>query len=135
MSNVVKKKKYTKFPVVALPHEISNDEQYYKLLPTASELMTRHLSLTAEEGKLLVKLAKTIAAYEEKRFAFGREPVEPLRMLKFNMENHSHAAKDLWDVIGDKGTVSKILSGKRAISKAQAKRLGEFYHVSPALFI
>ena len=97
--------------------------------------MMRHLSLNCEEEKLLVKLAKLVSAYADKRFTYLKGPVAPLDMLKFNMENHNHTAKDLWNVIGDKGTVSKILSGKRAISKAQAKRLGEFYHLSPALFI
>jgi HTH-type transcriptional regulator/antitoxin HigA len=31
--------------------------------------------------------------------------------------------------------VSEALNGKRAISKAQAKALGEFFKVSPELFI
>jgi HTH-type transcriptional regulator/antitoxin HigA len=31
--------------------------------------------------------------------------------------------------------VSEILSGKREVSKEQAKNLGEFFHVSPALFL
>jgi HTH-type transcriptional regulator / antitoxin HigA len=135
MSSAVRKKKYTKLSVALLPREISTDEEYYRLLPMASELMTRHLSLTVEEEKLLIRLAKTLAAYEDKRFTFHKESVSPLEMLKFNMDNHNHTAKDLWNVIGDKGTVSKILSGKRAISKSMAKRLGEFYHLSPALFI
>jgi HTH-type transcriptional regulator / antitoxin HigA len=42
---------------------------------------------------------------------------------------------DLVKVIGSKGGVSEIVNGKRAISKSQAKALGEFFNVSPALFI
>ncbi|NJR75472.1 MAG: transcriptional regulator, partial [Scytonema sp. CRU_2_7] len=30
---------------------------------------------------------------------------------------------------------SEIINGKRGISKAQAKVLGEFFHISPRLFI
>jgi HTH-type transcriptional regulator / antitoxin HigA len=42
---------------------------------------------------------------------------------------------DLVDVIGSKGIVSEIVNGKREISKSQAKALGEFFNISPALFI
>jgi HTH-type transcriptional regulator/antitoxin HigA len=51
------------------------------------------------------------------------------------MEVRSLKQVDLVKVIGSKGVVSEILSGKRAISKLQAKELGAFFHVSPALFI
>jgi HTH-type transcriptional regulator / antitoxin HigA len=37
-------------------------------------------------------------------------------------------------VFGSQGIVSEVLSGKRSISKAQAKALGEFFKVSPTLF-
>jgi HTH-type transcriptional regulator / antitoxin HigA len=38
-------------------------------------------------------------------------------------------------VIGSKGVVSEVVNGKRAISKAQAKALGEFFNVNPGVFI
>jgi HTH-type transcriptional regulator / antitoxin HigA len=41
----------------------------------------------------------------------------------------------LWPVLGSKGRVFEILSGTRGVSKAQAKKLGAFFHVSPAAFI
>jgi len=42
---------------------------------------------------------------------------------------------DLVGVIGSKGVVSEVVNGKRAISKAQAKALGEFFKVNPSVFI
>jgi HTH-type transcriptional regulator/antitoxin HigA len=42
---------------------------------------------------------------------------------------------DLVPLVGSRGLVSEIVNGKRAISKAQAKVLGTFFNVSPALFI
>lgn len=129
------KKSYVESRVEKLPEVISSDKEYARIMNILRPLMMRHLYLNAEERKLLRKILKLVVKYEDTRFTMHKEPVSPLDMLKFNMENHGHTAKDLWDVIGDKGTVSKILSGKRAISKAQAKRLGEFYYLSPALFI
>ena len=51
------------------------------------------------------------------------------------MEASSTRQSDLVGVIGSSGVVSEIVNGKRAISKAQAKALGEYYKVSPSLFI
>ena len=55
-------------------------------------------------------------------------------MVAFLLEQRGLSSKDLWPVIGSKGRVSEILSGKRDISKEQAKTLAEFFHVRPDLF-
>ena len=51
------------------------------------------------------------------------------------MEARNLALKNLWKVFGSKGTASEVFHGKRSISKAQAKRLAAFFHVSVELFI
>jgi len=43
--------------------------------------------------------------------------------------------KDLWKTFGSKGITSEVFHGKRAISKAQARKLAQFFRVSPELFI
>jgi hypothetical protein len=43
--------------------------------------------------------------------------------------------KDIWPILGNKGAASEVLSGRRSISKAQAKRLAEFFNVPADLFI
>jgi HTH-type transcriptional regulator/antitoxin HigA len=43
--------------------------------------------------------------------------------------------KDLWPVFGSKGITSEVLRGKRGIGNEMARRLGEMFHVSPAVFI
>ena len=42
---------------------------------------------------------------------------------------------DLVGLLGSSGVVSEIVNGKRAMSKAQAKALGDRFKVSPSLFI
>jgi len=42
---------------------------------------------------------------------------------------------DVGQLLGSKGRVSEVINGKRAISKAQAKALADFFHVSAELFI
>jgi HTH-type transcriptional regulator/antitoxin HigA len=43
--------------------------------------------------------------------------------------------RHLVPILGSRRRVSEVINGKRAISKAQAKALGEFFKVSPDLFI
>ena len=43
--------------------------------------------------------------------------------------------KDLWKLFGSKGITSEVFHGKRSISKAQAKKLALFFHVTADLFI
>jgi plasmid maintenance system antidote protein VapI len=51
------------------------------------------------------------------------------------MEENDLSQADLLDVFGSRSRVSEAVSGKRAISKEQAKRLGDRFRVSPAAFI
>jgi HTH-type transcriptional regulator/antitoxin HigA len=56
-------------------------------------------------------------------------------MVAFLLEQRGLTPKDLWQVVGSKSRVSEILAGKREMTKEQAKRLAEFFHVSVGLFI
>jgi antitoxin component HigA of HigAB toxin-antitoxin module len=42
---------------------------------------------------------------------------------------------DLVGIIGSNGVVSEVVNGKRAISKAQTKALGDYFKISASLFI
>ena len=62
------------------------------------------------------------------------------RRLPLNWEAHTLSLRDRvlgssLGIIGSSGVVSEVVNGKRAISKAQAKALGDYFKVSPSLFI
>lgn len=59
----------------------------------------------------------------------------PLGALQYLMESNGLKAIELAPILDGRGRVSDILSGRRNISKEQAKRLAERFHVSPAVFI
>lgn len=61
--------------------------------------------------------------------------LSPHEILQHIMEASDTRQADLVGLIGSSGVVSEIVNGKRAISKAQAKVLGEQFKVSPSLFI
>ena len=74
-----------------------------------------------------------IEEYESKYYPDPE--VSPREVLLHFMEVRELKQADLVGVIGSKGVVSEVVNGKRAISKTQAKALGEFFNINPSLFI
>ena len=83
--------------------------------------------------ELLQILVRLIEEYESKNHPMGES--SPHLILQHLMDAREIKQSDLVGIIGSKGVVSEIFNGKRSISKAQAKALGDFFHVSPELFI
>jgi HTH-type transcriptional regulator / antitoxin HigA len=92
-----------------------------------------HRQRTPEEDALLELLIILIEKFEETSYPLPN--LEADRMLRHLMEARNMKQEELVGVIGSRGVVSEIVNGKRSISKAQAKVLGELFHVSPGLFI
>jgi HTH-type transcriptional regulator/antitoxin HigA len=59
----------------------------------------------------------------------------PRGILRELMAARAVTPSELSNVIGSKSHVSEVLSGKREISNAQAKKLATFFDVSVELFI
>jgi HTH-type transcriptional regulator / antitoxin HigA len=92
-----------------------------------------HRQRTPEEDALLELLIILIGKFEDASYPVPN--VEPDQMLLHLMEARNMKQEELVGVIGSRGVVSEIVNGKRSISKAQAKALGQLFHVSPSLFI
>lgn len=115
------------------PKIIASEDEYNRTLELIEQMMVRGEELTPEENSLLELLSILVEIYEDSQFPV--EPSSPRNILLHLMDARELKQSDLVGVIGSKGIVSEIVNGKRSISKAQAKALGEFFHVSPALFI
>ena len=130
----IDEKKYARLLSRALPTRIASDKEYERLLARTEELMDKEeKELSPEESTLLDLLVTLIEQYEEQRYPI-RE-AGPHEMLHHLMEAWELTHKDVWPLFGSKGTASDVLNGKRAISKAHAKKLGDYFRVSPAVFI
>lgn len=90
-------------------------------------------NLSPEETSLLEMMAILVARYEQERYPL--KPSKPRGIIQFLMEQRGLGQRDLAKVLGSKSHLSEILRGKRQPSKEQAKKLGAFFQVSPALFI
>jgi HTH-type transcriptional regulator/antitoxin HigA len=118
---------------IDIPAVIKTEEENNRVLALVEQLMAKGDNLTPEEGELLRLLGKLIADFEEEFYHLG--DAEPHEVLKELMEARGLKQADVGPVLGSKGRVSEVINGKRAISKAQAKALAEFFHVSAELFI
>ena len=127
-------KRYGRLLARALPTVIKSEAENDRMLRRIEELMEKgEGNLTPEETALFELLVDLVHDFEEKHYPLPPSP--PRQMVAFLLEQRGLKPRDLWPVLGSKSRVSDLLSGKRAISKDQAKKLATFFHVSVALFI
>jgi len=125
-------KTYAKLLGRTLPHVIRTAEHCERLTSELLRLDERE-DLSPEEKELADLLTVLIDQYEERRYPISKS--SPRQTLHHLMEARQLTQKDLWKVFGSKGITSEVFHGKRSISKAQAKKLATFFHVSADLFI
>ena len=123
---------YAELLAKSLPRPIRTDAERARFAETLLALDERD-DLSPEEEALAEVLTLLIEDYEEKNYPLPR--VSPNESLNALMEERGLKHKDIWPDLGNKGTATEVLSGRRSISKAQAKRLAEFFHVPIDLFI
>ena len=116
-----------------MPVVIETEEENERMLAIAERLMEKGEAMSAEEEALLRLLSTLIQDFEERFYTPGE--VTPLEMLRHLMDARGLKQTDLTEVFGSKGVASEVFNGKRGISKAQAKRLAEFFGVSAEFFI
>jgi len=115
-----------------LPHVIRTDEEHARLTDELMHLDERE-NPTNEEQELAELLTVLIDEYEGRRYPIRK--AGPRQTLQHLMEARKLTQKDLWKIFGSKGITSEVFHGKRSISKAQAKKLAAYFHVSVELFI
>jgi len=115
-----------------MPVAIETEEEYERILKIVEEL-TFKKNRTTEEKTLHKLLVILVEGYETENYPI--EESAPYEILQHIMESSGTRQIDLVGIIGSSGVVSEVVNGKRAISKAQAKALSEYFKVSSSLFI
>jgi len=116
-----------------IPQVIESDQELDRVEEIVTGLLKKGENLSPEEDKLLDLLSDLIEAYEDEHYPMPKS--SPNDMLQFFMEDRGLKQSDLLPVFGSSGITSEVVNGKRSISKAQAKKLAEFFKVSVELFI
>jgi HTH-type transcriptional regulator / antitoxin HigA len=119
------------------PKIIETEQEYEQFLAVTENLLSKRSSRTETENTLFLLLVKLIRDYEEETYALQDWMQTPAHeFLQHLMEGRGLKQVELGEALGlSKGHISAIVNGKREISKAQAKKLGEFFNVSASAFI
>ena len=126
-------KRYGQLLAQATPRVIQTEEENERALTLIKKLMEKgEEGLTPEEDALMELLVDLVHDFEEEHYPIPKG--DPHKMLRYLLEEKGMKPSDLWSVL-PKSRVSEILSGKRAISKAQAKKLSAVFHVPVDLFL
>jgi HTH-type transcriptional regulator/antitoxin HigA len=132
-ATLLHERQYRKLLEEALPVAIRTEEEYYRLLRAAADIMeTPEDEMSEAKGRLLELLSILIEEYENRAHPLPK--ARPHRMLAYLLKEKDMKPADLWTVL-PKSPVSEILNGKRGISKAQAKQLAELFRVPVDLFM
>src|SRR4051812_12799480 len=112
-----------------------------KILKTESdykEALTRTVEIfhavdgtpESDELDLLLLLVKD---YESKNVKLP--DLNPLDLIKLKMEEQGIKSKDLEPIIGSKGHVSSVLSGRRELTLKMAQKLVNFFKLPADVFL
>ena len=126
-------RKYAALLTATLPHVIATPAEPERLTRQIEPLLDKAELRTPEEEALCRLVLKLIDDYQQATRAIPE--MKPHELLQALLEESGKRQADLLPVFGSRSRVSDAVNGKRAISKSQAKRLGEFFSVSPAAFI
>ncbi len=133
MMNAVLDQEYAELLVALQPKVIETEEENEFYLAEVTKLMRLGDAISPAQERLLKLLVNLIESFEDRHYQL--KAATPLEILTELVQDRGLKQKDLVTVFGSQGIASEVLNGRRGISKSQAKALGDFFKVSPSLFI
>jgi HTH-type transcriptional regulator/antitoxin HigA len=132
-SRRLNRRKYGELLSSVLPRIIENDAEIRQVSEIVEPLLDKGPRRTPEEEALCRLLLRLIDDYQQSRPVIPK--LKPKEALEALLEARNLRQADLLPIFGSRSRVSDAVNGKRDISKAQARKLAEFFSVSPDLFI
>ncbi len=87
-------------------------------------------SVEEDELDLLLVLVKD---YEDRHYTLP--DLDPIEVIKLKMEENGIKSKDLEPLIGSRGHVSSVLSGRRELTLSMAQRLKNYFGLPAEVFM
>lgn len=104
---------------------IETKEEYQKAVSRYEELKNAFKGSDEHKEKMLI--VHLISEYEK---ATSELPeVDPIEIIKIRMEDFGFNSADLAREYGDKGTVSKVLNYKQALSLTMIRKFSKMLHI------
>lgn len=123
---------YGQLLIETLPGAIVSQEEYDRVEKVFAGLFNQERS---PEQERLFDLLATLLEDFERRTLPPLTASTPLETLKFLMTENNLKQKDVVEIFGSQSVASSVLSGKRDISKAQAKKLAEAFKLKADVFL
>lgn len=112
--------------------KVLNTEEHYQIA-VGRVMEIFHAEKGAPEADELALLLVLVKDYEDRHVQIPS--VDPIEIIKLKMEERGMKAKDLEPMIGSKGHVSSILSGRRELTLNMARKLREYFNLPAELFM
>lgn len=110
---------------------LKTEEQYQIALERTLEIF--HVEDGTPASEELALLLLLIKDYEDRHVIMPA--VDPIAVIKLKMEERGLKAKDLESIIGSKGHVSSVLSGRRELTLSMARKLRAYFGLPSDLFM
>lgn len=110
---------------------LKTEEDYNKASLRLMEIF--HAAPNTSESDELDLLMVLVKDYDDKNYQLPE--LDALEVIKYKMQEMGMKAKDLEPIIGSKGHVSAILSGKREITLKMAQKLKNYFRIPAEVFL
>lgn len=110
---------------------LKTEDDYNKASIRMMEIF--HATPNTPESDELDLLIVLIKDYDEKHYELPE--LDALEVIKYKMHEMGMKAKDLEPIIGSKGHVSAVLSGKREITLKMAQKLKNYFSIPADVFL
>lgn len=110
---------------------LKTEKDYNKASERLMEIF--HAEPNTPEYDELSLLILLVQDYDNRHYSLPQ--IDVLDIIKEKMQERGLKNKDLEPIIGSKGYVSSILSGKREITLKMAKRLRDYFDLPAELFL
>jgi HTH-type transcriptional regulator/antitoxin HigA len=101
---------------------IDNEQEYNNA--TARYEKVKYAEKNTEEHKEKLLLVHLISEYESS--VVDLPEVDPVELIKIRLDDFGYKPADLANVYGDKGTISKVLNYKQALSLTMIRKFSQF---------
>ena len=127
------RRKYAELLSDTLPRIIEDGAELERVAQRVEPLLDKGAHSTREEEALCRLLLRLIEDYQQSHRTIPK--LIPNDALAALLEARNLRQADLLPILGSRSRISDAVNGKREISKAHARKLAEFFSVSPELFI
>lgn len=106
-------------------YHLENEKEYEQAMSRFQEIKYAKKGSVAYREAML--LATLINIYEKQHYSLGE--IDPIEFIKIRMEDFGYKPADLAREYGDKGTVSKVLNYKQALSLNMIRKFSKILQI------